>query len=129
MYNVADFIIRIKNASAARRKEVRMPYSNLNKAIAKTLVKQGFLADVKEVEEEGKRLLLAGIRFQSRKPVVTDVQIISKPSLRAHMDVASLAHEQRRDSMTLIVSTSSGIMSGKDAIKKGIGGELLFKIG
>lgn len=129
MYNVADFIIRIKNASAARRKEVRMPYSNLNKAIAKVLVKQGFLADIKEIEEEGHRLLLAGIRFQSRKPVVTDVQIISKPSLRTHMDVAGLAHEQRRDSMTLIVSTSSGIMSGKDAIKKGIGGELLFKIG
>lgn len=129
MYHVADFIIRIKNASAARRKEVRMPYSRLSKSVAKVLVKEGFLADVKDLEEDGKKLLLAGIRFEKRKPVVSDVKIISKPSLRIHMDTTALVKEQRRDSMTLIVSTSSGIMTGKDAIKKGIGGELLFKIG
>ncbi len=129
MYHVADFIIRIKNASAARRKEVRMPYSKMSKSIAKVLVKEGFLADIKEVEEDGKKLLVAGIRFERRKPVVTDVQIISKPSLRMHLDTATLLKQQRRDAMTLIVSTSSGIMTGKDAIKKGIGGELLFKIG
>lgn len=129
MYHVADFVIRIKNASAARRKEVKMPYSKMSKAVAKVLVKEGFLADIKEVEVEGKKMLLAGVRFERRKPVVSDVVIVSKPSLRMHLDKNALTKEQRRDALTLVVSTSSGIMSGKDAIKKGIGGELLFKIG
>ena len=129
MYHVADFIIRIKNASAARRKEVVMPYSKISKSIAKLLVKEGFLADVKEVEEEGKKVIQVGIRYVRRKPVVSTVTIISKPSLRTYFDIAGLKTQNRKDSTTLIVSTSKGIMTAKQALKENIGGELLFKIG
>lgn len=128
MYHVADFVIRIKNASAAHRHEVMMPYSKINKAIAKVLVKEGFLADVKEAEEEGKKVLSVGIRYERRRPAVSDVEIISKPSLRSYLDKQSLQLEQRKNAMTLVVSTSQGIMTSRSALKKGIGGELLFKI-
>jgi small subunit ribosomal protein S8 len=128
MYHVADFVIRIKNASAAHRHEVNMPYSKINKAIAKVLVKEGFLADVKDAEQDGKKVLNVGIRYQRRKPVVGEVEIISKPSLRSYVDKQELQLEQRKNSMTLVVSTSQGIMTSKTALKKGIGGELLFKI-
>jgi small subunit ribosomal protein S8 len=129
MYHVADFIIRIKNASAARRKEVVMPYSKISKSIAKLLVKEGFLADVKEAELEGKKVIQVGIRYVRRKPVVSTVTIISKPSLRAYFDIAGLKGQNRKDSTTLIISTSKGIMTAKQALKENIGGELLFKIG
>ena len=128
-YHVADFLIRIKNASAARRKEVVMPYSNINKAIAKVLIKEGYLADVKEGEVDGKRNLTVGIRYAKRKPVVTAVEIISKPSLRRYIDNEAIRFEERKNALITVLSTSQGIMTGKDAMKKGIGGELLFKIG
>lgn len=128
-YIVADFLIRIKNASAARRKEVVMPYSNINKAIAKVLIKEGFLADVKEAEEDGHKVLKVGIRYARRKPVVNEVEIISKPSLRHYSGKKAIGLEERRDALMTVLSTSQGIMTGKEAMKKGIGGELLFKIG
>lgn len=106
-----------------------MPYSKISKSIAKLLVKEGFLADVNEVESEGKKAISVGIRYVRRKPVVTTVSIISRPSLRIYFDTAGLKGENRKDSTTLIVSTSKGIMTAKQALKENIGGELLFKIG
>jgi ribosomal protein S8 len=66
-YHVADFMLRIKNAARARRHTVVMPYSNINKAIGKTLVKQGFLAEIKEQTVEGKRILTVELRYVSNK--------------------------------------------------------------
>ena len=62
-YQVADFIIRIKNAYAARRKEVVIPFSNISLAIGKTLVKNGFLSEVKTEEVDGKKQLRAILRY------------------------------------------------------------------
>ncbi|MEK7605125.1 MAG: 30S ribosomal protein S8 [Patescibacteria group bacterium] len=129
MYSVADFVIRVKNASDARRREVVMPYSKITKAIGKLLVKEGFLADIRETEFDGKKTITAGIRYVRRKPVVEAVEIVSKPSLRFHINHKELQTEQRKKTLTLVVSTSQGLMTGKDALKKGLGGELLFKIG
>lgn len=127
-YLVADFMLRIKNAYLARRKEVVMPYSNINKEIGKVLVKLGFISSIKETADGKKRSLAVELRYVRRKPVVTDVKIVSKPSLRIYVDKLRLAREMRRDAMTTIVSTSAGVMTGEDAKKKGVGGELLFKI-
>lgn len=126
-YHVGDFIIRIKNGYRARRKSVVMPYSNINKAVAKVLVKEGFLAKVEENEDNGKRTILAHLRYENRKPTFHEVKLISKPALRVYVG----SHDMQIDkdkAMTAIISTSSGIMTGKDAVKKGVGGELLFKI-
>jgi len=129
MYNVADFIIRVKNASFARRKEVVMPYSKIVKAIAKLLVKEGYLADVKDTETDGRKTITVGIRYVRRKAIISDVEIVSKPSLRQHMATKELQAEQRKKTLMLVVSTSQGLMTSKQALQKGIGGELLFKIG
>ena len=127
-YLVSDFILRIKNAYLARRKEVVMPYSNINKEIGKLLVKLGYITSVKETTDGKKKSLFVTLRYVRRKPVLTDVTIVSKPSLRVYMDKKHLAKAMRRDAMRSIVSTSSGVMTGEDAQKKGVGGELLFKI-
>lgn len=128
-YQVADFMTRIKNAYLARRPSITMPYSNINKAIGKVLVKEGFISEIKEEKLKGKvASLQVALRYVRRKPVVTNVKIISKPSLRVYLDAKHLAKENRKDAMLAIISTSQGIMTGKDALKKGVGGELLFKI-
>ncbi len=127
-YHIGDFIIRIKNAYAANRREVIMPYSNSTFAIAKTLVKNRFLSEVKQEEVDGKKILRAILRYSRRKPVVTEVHIISKPSLRVYVSAQENSKTSGREAMTAILSTSQGIMSGREAHKKGIGGELLFKV-
>ncbi len=127
MYHTGDFIIRIKNSYRARRKQVKMPYSNSSKAVAQALVKEGFLAKVEVIEEEGKKVLVAHLRYENRKPVFHEVKLISKPSLRVYVGSDEIATDKDR-AKTSIVSTSSGVMTGKEAVKKGVGGELLFKI-
>lgn len=126
-YLVADFILRVKNAYAARRSSVTMPYSNINRDIAKLLVKEGLLADVKEQEEEKKKVLVATLRYVRRRPAMTQVRVVSKPSLRVYV-AAKEATERHKDAVLSVISTSQGIMTGKDAAKKGVGGELLFSI-
>jgi small subunit ribosomal protein S8 len=127
MYHIADFILRIKNAYMARRKTVVMPYANVTKAIAKTLIRHGFIAGVTEEEVNGHRSLVVTLRYENRKPVLQGVKIVSKPSLRVYKPAKDivLAHEK---SSTSIISTSQGVLTGKEAVQKGVGGELLFKV-
>ena len=128
MYLVADFIIRLKNAAAARRREVELPYSKLNKEIANVLAKEKILGSVKEKEVEGKKVLVATITFDKRLAVFTDVAVISKPSLRKYAKAADKVGLVGRGLGTTIVSTNQGVMTGREALKKGVGGEVLFKI-
>lgn len=127
-YLVADFIIRLKNAAQARRREATLPYSKLNKAIGQVLVKQGILGSIKEEAVEGKKVLVATINFDKRTAVFTDVAVISKPSLRVYAGATDRVELVGRGLGTTVVSTNQGVMTGKEAVKKGVGGEVLFKI-
>ena len=123
-----DFVIRLKNASLAKRKKVLIPYCNINKRVGRILVKEGFLESIKEAEASHKKVLEAVIKYERRNPVLTDVAIVSKPSLHVYTEAKNIPAIQRRGRVTVILSTNKGVMTGKDAYKKGIGGEVLFKI-
>ena len=127
-YLVADFIVRIKNSSMSKRKEVILPFSNINKEIGKVLVREGFLDSIKEESKDGKKHLNAVIRYENRIPVLTDVVIISKPSLRVYSPFKKILEIGKRGRRRVIVSTSQGVMTAMDANKKGLGGEILFAI-
>ncbi len=127
-HKVSDFVIRIKNAVLARRKKFSVPSSNLIKIIAETLVKAGFLDSVKENNVDDNKVLEITLKYYKRIPSLTDVKIISKPSLRIYVTAKSLPEVYRRGKYTIVLSTSDGVMTGKEAYKKKIGGELLFKI-
>lgn len=126
-YSIGDFIIQLKNAARARIRDLYIPYSNTKKAIGKVLIKEGFLEEVKEEEVDGKRVLFVRLRYQSRRPTLTEIEIVSKPSLRIYIGTDEIV-KQQRGAQTAILSTNKGIMAGKEAFKKKIGGELLFKI-
>jgi len=128
MNSALDFIIRIKNASLARRREVVLPYSNLSKEIGKVLVKEGFLESIKEEASKGKKNLKVIVKYEKRLPALTEVEIISKPSLRIYKDANGIFEIEKRGKKTVIVSTNQGIMTGKQARSKGIGGEVIFSI-
>ncbi len=127
-HKISDLIIRIKNAALARRKEVVLPFSKVNKEIAKVLAKQGYIENVKEQNIKGKKIINATVRYEKRLPVIAGVAIISKPSLRIYGSAKKIIEIEKRGKKTAIVSTSSGVMTGKEAIKKKIGGEILFSI-
>lgn len=127
-YTIGDFIIRIKNAVMANRKTVALPYSKLCKAVGQLLVKEKFLTQIKEEEVAGKKKLVAHIAYDKRIAVFTDVQLISKPSLRVYAKATEQAKLKGRGMGKIIVSTNKGIMTGGDAVMQGVGGELLFKV-
>lgn len=127
MYHVGDFVFRIKNAYMARKKTITMPFSKINLAVSKVLVREGFLAGIKESIVEDKRILLADLRYENRRPVMHDAVLVSKPSVRVYCDNDALKND-RDKTLISVVSTSQGVMTGREAVKKGIGGELLFKI-
>ena len=126
-YTIGDFIIQLKNAALARKKELVTPYTNIKNAVAKVLIKSGFLENVKAQDIEGKKMLVISLRYVRRKPALTDVILVSKPSLRIYIEAKEIGRKQGRNA-TAILSTNVGILAGKEAIKKGVGGELLFKI-
>ncbi len=127
MTQASDLIIRIKNAAMARRKSALIPYSKMNKSILSILTKEGFLEEAKEDSTQGKKQFVVSIRYADRLPVMTNCEIISRPSLRIYMGKKELSKSGRKLGVN-IVSTSKGIMTEKEAQKKGIGGELLFRV-
>ncbi|MDP2649575.1 MAG: 30S ribosomal protein S8 [bacterium] len=126
-YQIGDFLIRIKNASLAKRRSAEVTFSKVNKAIGKILVKEGFLRDMKDETKDGKKILVAQIMYEKRIPVFNDVLLISKPSLRVYSKAKNI--QRRRLGLGVsVVSTSQGIMTEQEARKKGVGGELLFRV-
>lgn len=123
---IIDFIIGIKNASLARRRSITIPYSNMNKVIGKILVKENFLEDLTSESQDGKKVLTAKIRYEKRKPVLKGVSIISKPSLRTYIKGKNIT--QKKGFGLLIISTNGGVMTEREAKKRGLGGEVLFRV-
>lgn len=121
-YPVGDFLIRIKNASLARRREVVMPKSKLVKAVADTLKKMGYLSEVKVVGEN----VLVKLTYISKRPMLTNLKLISKPGLRVYKSVNDL--EKYKGPSLWVVSTPKGIMSSKEAIKNRAGGEAIAEV-
>ena len=126
-YTIGDFVIQLKNAALARKREIYIPFSNTKKAMGKVLIKTGFLEEIKEENIEGKKILYVKLRYQRRRPTLTNIAIVSKPSLRVYVGSDEINKHQGR-AMIAILSTNNGILTGKEAIKKKTGGELLFKI-
>lgn len=121
-YHIADFLIRLKNASMANIKEVVFPKTNLVAAVAKTLKDEKFLS---EVSIKGNEITVKLAIYQKR-PVLSNVTIISRPGLRIYMSVDEIEAIKSPD--VYILSTPKGVMSGKQAIKQRVGGEVIAKV-
>jgi len=121
-YPVGDFLVRLKNASLAGHKDLMVRKTSMIKRVCELLKKEGFVDDVFEKDE----YLLLTLSYKNKKPVLKDVKLISKPGVRIYMKKEEL--EKERGPWTFIVSTSKGIMAAKEAVKKGLGGEVIAKV-
>ena len=121
-YPVGDFLIRIKNASLANRKEVEVFSSKFVKEVAKTLKEEGFL----DIIEEKKGKIKVTLAFSHKRPVIMDIKLVSRPGLRIYRNVDDMAKIKRPT--IFLISTPKGVISSRKAIKQRLGGEVLAEI-
>jgi len=121
-----DFLIRIKNAARAGKKELTTPASNFCINIADLLKRYGYVESY-SVTEATKREITLKLSYSNNQPKITEVKIFSKPGRRIYEKVSSLPWGKTRQSL-IIISTSSGVMSQKEAKTKSLGGEIIAEI-
>jgi len=121
-----DFLIRIKNAYQAGKKQIITPASNFTSNIAKLLKRYKFIEDF-TFNKGVKPTLTIDLSYTGDKAKISTVKIFSKPGRRLYEKVSTLPWGERPDSL-IIISTSSGLMSQKEAKVKGLGGELIAEI-
>ncbi|MBI2011293.1 30S ribosomal protein S8 [Candidatus Daviesbacteria bacterium] len=125
MDTVADALTRIKNGYFSHKEEVVLPYSKLVLAISKVLEKEGYLIGSKQRKgDNGHLQILVSLKYEDKKPAVSDLKRISKPGLRVYKGKDSLPSVLNGLGVA-IISTPKGVMSDKQARKEGVGGEVL----
>lgn len=122
-YPLGDFLIRVKNAALAGKREVIVPQNKLIKATTEVLKKLGF---VEKVETKDANLVVY-VAFKRKKSVLINLKLVSKPGLRIYASVAEIK-ARKKGASTLILSTPSGMMSLSDAVKKNAGGEIIAEV-
>ena len=127
---IADMLTRIRNAVTSRHEAVAIPASKMKVAIADVLKEEGFIKGYSIVAEEGKPqpTLKVELSYGSRKqPVLTGLQRVSKPGLRVYVQQREIPRVYGGLGIA-ILSTPKGIMSGQQARRQEVGGELLCYI-
>ena len=121
---IADFLTRLRNASQSGQAEIVAPYSKIKAEIARILKQEGYISDF-ELESSGKLPQLKVVtKFVNRAPAITGLKRVSKPGHHKYVE----AHEVPRVLGGLgisILSTPKGVLSGREAKKENVGGELL----
>ena len=122
---IADMLTRIRNALTAKHETVEMPGSNMKRAIADILLKEGYVKDVKYVDDNLSGKIVITLKYsEGNKSVISGLKRVSKPGLR-HYSGAEKMPKVLGGLGTAIVSTSKGIMTDKQAKAANVGGEVL----
>lgn len=124
---IADMLTRIRNAGMVRHDFALMPYSKMKLAIAKILKQEGFIIDYEVVKARGasQRQIKIHLKYSDNNElVISRLERVSKPGLRVYVQQKEVPRVYGGLGIA-IVSTSKGLMTGKQAFRQGIGGELL----
>lgn len=125
---IADMLTRIRNANQMRYEEVKVPASNIKKEIARILKEEGFIADFKVKKNDVQNIIVLSLKYGEKKErVITGLKRISKPGLRVYAKAEEVPTVLNGLGIA-IMSTSKGVMTGKDAKKQSLGGEVLAYI-
>lgn len=126
---ISDMLTRIRNAHMVKHQIVQIPATKMSLAIAEILKEEGYIEDFESYVENGRKYLLISLKYigQSRKPVISKIERISKPGLRIYANSKKLP--KVLDNLGIaILSTSKGVMTNLKAKELGIGGEVLCYI-
>ncbi|MBP6875131.1 MAG: 30S ribosomal protein S8 [Candidatus Eisenbacteria bacterium] len=126
---IADFLTRIRNAARVRHERVDVPASRMREEITRLLVREGYLADYKRVEDGRQGVLRIFLRYdrEDGSSVIEGIQRVSTPGRRVYVRKHEIPRV-RGGLGTAILSTPSGVMSDKEARQQGLGGELLARV-
>lgn len=124
---IADLLTRIRNAAMVGKTEVRVPSSKLKKTIAEQLKKNNYLADVKVEAGKPRDTLVITINNPGENSPITEITRMSKPGRRMYVGANEIPRIKSGRGMVLI-STSKGVITGHEAVKARLGGELLLKV-
>src|SRR3989344_3661872 len=116
--NLADYLVRIKNGYLARKKEVVIPWSKTKEGLTNILISEGYLENYELKEHE----LVIGLKYDKKRPSLTDIKRVSKPGLRIYAKKTKMPRVLSGLGLT-IISTSKGLMTNRQAKEKGLGGE------
>ena len=122
---VADMLTRIRNGSKAKKKWVEIPASKLKKEVARILAEEHFIEMFRFIEDSTQGELRLFLRYDNQEnPIITGIKRVSKPGLRKYSSADKLPRVLNGLGIA-IVSTSSGVMTDRDARQKGVGGEII----
>lgn len=124
---IADLLTRIRNAISANKNEILVPTSKLKEAIVQILVKNGYLASYKVEEAKPRGMLHVVINEPGTLAKINEITKVSKPGRRVYSSAVELP-VVKSGRGTVIVSTSKGLMTGREAKKNGLGGEILVRV-
>jgi len=125
---IAELLTRIRNAAHGRHSDLEVPYSRIREAICRVLVAEGFLESAEAAGEGIAKKIAIKIRYAaSREPVMHGIQRVSRPSIRRYLGATELGKKSRGMGIE-VVTTPLGVMTGREARRKRVGGEVLLRI-
>ncbi|MBI3232153.1 MAG: 30S ribosomal protein S8 [Candidatus Doudnabacteria bacterium] len=124
---ISDMLTRIRNASQARKPELVLPHSKFKKALADVLLREGFIAGLKDLEGDHKMLEIKLKFTDMGEEVISGIKRVSKPGQRIYMPFGQIPRTNSGFGIT-VLSTSKGLMTDKQARKEKIGGEVVCQV-
>ena len=125
---IADMLTRIRNAIAAKHSRVDIPASKLKLEIARILKDEGYIANYKATEENGQRVLRVYLKYgTNNEAAIRDLQRVSRPGCRVYVGRDEIRRVQGGLGIS-IMTTPKGVMTGRQARREGVGGEILCEV-
>ena len=124
---IADMLTRIRNAISVGKNEVRLPHSKIKENVAKVLAKNGYLAKVSVEKATPRDELVILINKEGENAAITEISRVSKPGRRVYAGAGEIPKVKSGRGI-VIVSTSKGLLTGREAIRERLGGELILKV-
>lgn len=124
---IADMLTRIKNAQAVKQLEVRIPFSRIKFDLLQILGKKGFIGKAEKKGKEPHKYIKVGLKYDGNTPAIGGAKRISKPSQRIYAGYKDIKPVKQGYGL-MIISTSKGLMTDKEAKKQKFGGEILCEI-
>jgi len=122
---VADFLTRIRNSIRARHQKLDVPASKLKAEIARILKEEGYIANYKATEEGGLKVIRVYLKYgPNNEVVIRDLQRVSRPGCRVYLGRDEIKRVQGGLGIS-ILTTPKGVMTGRQARREGVGGEIL----
>jgi small subunit ribosomal protein S8 len=125
---IADLLTRIRNGNQARKERIDVPWSSLKDAVARVLIAEGFLRDATVVGEGIAKQLRIGLKYdEQRRPVISGIERVSRPSLRVYVGKEEIPLVRGGLGIN-VLSTPAGVLVDREAKQRGVGGELLCSV-